>query len=162
MSLIAAHNRWVIAVTFVIALLLMIVPLGWKSGWLRPELVAMLVIYWVLVLPQQSSMLLFWLLGCVQDLIEGVALGQHAMALMVVAYVCLLSYQRIRNYTLWYQAFYIFILVGLHQLVNNWVHSLHGSAAPSLAFLLPAVTSAMLWPALWLLLERLRQSFRIT
>lgn len=160
--MVTAHNRHVIFLTYLIALLLMVVPIGWENNWLRPEFVPMLVIYWVMVLPQQSSLLLLWLLGCFQDLLEGAMLGQHAMALMIVAYVCLLSYQRIRNYTLWHQTFFVFVLVGLNQLVDNWVHSLQGSAAPTLVFLLPAFTSALIWPVVWTLLEFLRMRYRIS
>ncbi|MGH1371414.1 MAG: rod shape-determining protein MreD [Cellvibrionaceae bacterium] len=156
------HNRFVILLTFLVALILAIFPVGSASGWLRPEFVPVLVIYWVMVMPQQSSIFLLWCLGCVLDLLEGVALGQHAMALMVVAYVCLLSYQRMRNYTLWHQTFFVFVIIGLHQLIDNWVHSLQGNAAQSLVFLLPAFTSALMWPIIWLLLERLRLSYRVT
>lgn len=162
MSMVKPHNRYLILVTFVVALLLAIFPVGADSGWLRPEFVAMLVIYWVMVMPQQSSIFLIWCLGCVLDLLEGVSLGQHAMAMMVLAYVCLLSYQRMRNYTLWHQTFFVFVLIGLHQLVDNWVHSLRGSAAQSLVFLLPAFTSALLWPLVWLCLEKLRVRYRIS
>lgn len=160
--MVKAHNRFIIWLSFLVALLLMIFPLGRESGWLRPEFVPVLVIYWVLVMPQQSSLLFIWVLGCFQDLLEGVMLGQHAMALMVVAYVCLLSYQRMRNYTLWHQTFFVFVLVGLYQLVDNWVHSLQGHAAPNLVFLMPAFTSALMWPLLWILLEQLRVRYRIS
>jgi rod shape-determining protein MreD len=162
MELVKAHNRLVIWLSFLLALLLMIFPLPQEAAWFRPEFVPMLVVYWTLVMPQQSSMLFIWVLGCSQDMLEGGTLGQHAMALMVVAYVCLLTYQRMINYTLWQQTFFVFVLVGLYQLVDNWVHSLQGNAAHSLIFLLPAVTSAVIWPVLWLLLERLRYRYRIT
>ncbi len=161
MNMVKSHNRYMILVTFFVALLLAIYPIGSTNGWLRPEFVPMLVIYWVMVMPQQSSIFSLWCLGCAQDLLEGVALGQHAMALMIVAYVCLLSYQRMRNYTLWHQTFFVFVIVGLHQLVDNWVHSLQGNAADSLVFLLPAFTSALIWPLVWLILERIRVSYRI-
>jgi len=160
-NMVKSHNRYMILVTFFVALLLAIYPIGSTNGWLRPEFVPMLVIYWVMVMPQQSSIFSLWCLGCAQDLLEGVALGQHAMALMIVAYVCLLSYQRMRNYTLWHQTFFVFVIVGLHQLVDNWVHSLQGNAADSLVFLLPAFTSALIWPLVWLILERIRVSYRI-
>ncbi len=159
--MVKSHNRYMILVTFFVALILAIYPIGSANGWLRPEFVPMLVIYWVMVMPQQSSIFSLWCLGCVQDLLEGVALGQHAMALMIVAYVCLLSYQRMRNYTLWHQTFFVFVIVGLHQLVDNWAHSLQGNAADSLVFLLPAFTSALIWPLVWLILERIRVSYRI-
>ncbi|NIB41848.1 rod shape-determining protein MreD [Pseudomaricurvus alkylphenolicus] len=162
MALVKAHNRWVILMSFLAALVAMSYPISTTGIWLRPELIPMLVIYWIMVLPQQSSILQIWCVGCIQDLLQGTPLGLHAMALMVVAYVCLLSYQRMRNYTIWHQTFFVFVIVGLHQLVDSWVHSLQGSAAQTLVFLLPAFTSALLWPLLWMVLERLRVGYRIT
>jgi len=161
-SLIQSNNRWLIAVSFVVVLLLMVFPLPQTWLWSRPELLALLVIYWVTVLPQQLSMLLVCGVGGLQDLLEGSVFGQHALALLVVAYVCLLSYQRIRNYSLLKQSFFVFIIVGLHQLIDNWVHSLNGSGATSLIFLLPAVMSALIWPGVWLYLEKLRRTFHIS
>ena len=108
---IKSRNHWVIAASYLGALLLMVVPLARSAAWLRPELVVMLVIYWVLVMPQTTSTLGIFLLGCLQDLSEGVPLGQHSLALMVVVYVCLLSYQRVQNYTLWRQVFVVFVLM---------------------------------------------------
>jgi len=160
-ALVQSNNRWVIFLSFMVALLLVVYPLSGDNRWLRPEFMPMLVIYWVMNLPQQSSMLSVWGLGCAQDLLEGSVLGQHALALMAVTYVCLLSYQRMRNYVIWHQAFFVFVIVGLHQLIDNWVHSLGGNAAPSLVFLLPAFTSALLWPLLWLYLEKLRIQYRV-
>lgn len=155
------HNRHVILLTYLAALLFAIVPLETELLWWRPELLALLVIYWVLVMPEQTSILTIWLLGCLLDLLDGAPLGQHAMGLMVIAYLCLLSYQRVRNYTFWHQAFFVFVFIGLYQLVGNWVHSLRGSPAASLHFLLSAFTSALLWPPMFVLLERLRLRFHI-
>lgn len=157
-----AHNRWVVVCSYLLALLLAAFPLSPPNGWLRPEFVAVLVIYWLMVMPQQTSMMVIWVVGCLQDLMSGVALGQHAMALMVVAYVALLSYQRMLNATVWRQMFAVFVLLGLHQLVINWVHSLSGAAAPSLVFLLPAFVSALLWPVFYMMLERVRRYWHVT
>ena len=135
------------------------VPVG-DSLWYRPG-VGGATGYLLAWQPQQMSMLAFWAIGLLQDILEGSPLGLHALALMGVAYVCLLSYQRLRNYVLWHQALVVFVIVGVHQLVDNWVHSLSGAAADSLRFLWPAVVSGALWPLVWLLLERWRLRYQI-
>jgi len=160
--LIKAHNRWLITTTFVLALFLTVFPVGAALSWLRPEFITLLVIYWVLVMPLQLSLLRLWLLGCAVDLLVGSMLGQHALALMVVSYVCMLSYQRVRRYALWQQSAFVFLIVGLQQLVSNWVHSLSGSTPPSLVFLMPALASALVWPFLYLYLNRLRLRLRVS
>ncbi|MBR9910522.1 MAG: rod shape-determining protein MreD [Gammaproteobacteria bacterium] len=157
-----AHNRFIIPLTYCVGLLTAIYPLAPELAWWRPALLPLLVIYWVLVMPEQISILMIWCFGCLLDILLGASLGQHSLGLMVIAYLCLLSYQRVRNYRLWHQSFFVFIFIGLYQLIGNWVHSLNGSAARSLVFLLPALSSALLWPLLWVLLERLRIGQRVS
>lgn len=151
-----SQARYVILASYLFAIVFAALPLGPSLAWWRPELLALTVIYWVLVMPEQTSMLVIFVAGCMLDLLEGSALGQHAMGLMVISYLCVLSYQRVRNYRFWHQAFFVFVFIGLYKLVGNWVHGLRGSAAQSLEFLLPALISALIWPLVWKILERIR------
>ena len=146
------HPYIVIGLSLTIAMLLSVFPLPLNWAWFRPAFVALVVIYWSIVLPQHFSVGAAWLVGLIQDLVHYSVLGQHALALMAVAYVCSLSYQRIRNYALWQQSAWVFVLVGIHQLFWNWVHSLKGTAASPLFFLLPALVSALVWPIILVLL----------
>lgn len=145
-----------VVLSFALALLLSIVPLPESWAWFRPEFVALLVIYWVMAMPEQLGVGLAFTVGLTQDVVESAILGQHALALLALAYVCMLSYQRIRNYALWQQSAWVFVLIGIHQLFWNWVHSLDGIAAQSLIFLAPALISALLWPFVLILMENLR------
>lgn len=149
-------NFGLLTISILLAMLLSILPLpdGW--GWFRPEFVALLVIYWVMALPDHVGIGAAFVIGLVQDVVENVTFGQHGLALVAVAYVCVLSYQRIRNYALWQQSAWVFVLIGIHQLFWNWVHSLAGPAAQSLVFLLPALVSALVWPVVLILMEWLR------
>ena len=72
--------------------------------------------------------------------------GQNALGLLVVCLLALLLYQRLRVYSLWQQAGVVFVLVGIHLIICQWVQNLEGMGATSLLFLLPAVSSALLWP----------------
>ena len=156
-----AHPFVVINISIALALLFCIFPMPQAWAWFRPAFVCLVVIYWAIALPQLFGVGAAWLVGLVQDVVEYSTLGQHALALMAVAYVCHLSYQRIRNYALWQQSAWVFVLVGIHQLFWNWVHSLHGSTASPLYFLLPALVSALAWPIILVLLEWARLRFRI-
>jgi rod shape-determining protein MreD len=156
------HNRWIIALSFLVAYILSVFPLPMDWRWLRPEFVALLVIYWVVMMPQHLGVGMAWCAGLVQDIIEGAALGEHALALVVVAYVCQISYQRVLNYVIWQQAGLVFVLIGIHQLFCNWVHGLVGYSAPPQVFLVPALISAMLWPLVVPLFDHFRTHFGVT
>lgn len=144
----------------VVALLLSIMPLSTNMNWLRPEFVCLVVIYWVLLMPQQVGIGIAWIMGFTLDLIEGLVWGGHALAMTVLAYVCLLSYQRIRNYSVWHQSLWVFVLIGLHQVIVNWVQGLAGYQQPVRLIILPAVVSSLLWPVLFAVMQRLQIAYR--
>ncbi|AMX02018.1 rod shape-determining protein MreD [Microbulbifer thermotolerans] len=141
-----ANNRWFIAVTVVVALLLAVMPLPYQWLWFRPAFTALLVIFWVNYMPQSLGVGFAWAVGLLEDLVTGAAVGSQALALAVVAYFSLLTYQRTRAFNMGQQLMWVFILVGINQVLGNWVHSLAGKPVSGLTFLWPAVTSALLWP----------------
>ncbi|GLS25015.1 rod shape-determining protein MreD [Marinibactrum halimedae] len=153
-------NRWLVFSTFTIALLLTVYPLPLEIAWLRPQFIPLVFIYWAMTFPHVMGIGAAWLLGFLTDLITHSILGQHALAMVVVAYICALGYQRIRTYEPWQQALWVFVIVGIYQLFVNWVHNLTGHSAVPSDFLLPAFASALLWPVAYTLLERLRLYYR--
>jgi len=154
-----SNALWAIIFSFFLALLLSILPIPEWLQWGRPEWVAMVLIHWIIILPERVGITVAWVVGLLLDVLEGTALGQNAFALSVMAYVVLLLYQRVRMFTLWQQAGVVFVLVGLNQLIGNWVQTLQGSQSPNLLFLLPAFVSALLWPVVSVSLRALRQYF---
>jgi rod shape-determining protein MreD len=81
---------------------------------------------------------------------------------MVVALLSLVLYQRLRVFNVLQQAGTIFILVGINQLICQWVQNLQGRGSDSLLFLLPAFTSALMWPVVLLVLRSLRRHYRVS
>ncbi len=140
---------------FFFALLFSIWPLPDWALLLRPEFAALLVLYAVLVAPFRMGMLFAWVLGLSIDVLESAVLGQHALALTVLAYLCFLLHTRIRLFSLLEQVISVFVLVGIYQLIGNWVQGIAGVRLYNLGFLLPALTSALLWPLALLVLERI-------
>lgn len=101
-------------------------------------------------------------LGVMLDVLEGAVLGQNAFALVVVALLSLTLYQRLRVYSLLQQAGVVFVLVGIHQMICQWVQNLEGAGASTLLFLLPALSSALLWPVVLHSLRSLRRYYRVS
>ena len=128
---------------------------------MRPEWVALTLIYWVIALPQHVGIGTALGAGIGLDVLKGSVLGQNAFALVVVALLALMLYQRLRVYSLWQQAGVVFILVGINQLICQWVQNLEGYSILPRLFLLPALTSALLWPLVLLTLRSLRRYYRV-
>lgn len=152
----------VILLTFFVACVLAVMPLPQWLLWGRPEWLALALIYWTIALPQRVGLTTALVLGIVLDVLEGAVLGQNAFSLTVVALLSLILYQRVRLYNVGQQAAVVFILVGINQLICQWVQNLQGVGAASLLFLLPAVSSALLWPVVLHILRALRRHYEVS
>ncbi len=156
------HAYWVILGSFFVAFILALVPLPDWLLWGRPEWVALTLIYWVIALPQRVGLVTALLAGAFLDVLEGAVIGQNAFALAVVALLSLTLYQRLRVFSLLQQCGVVFILIGINQLVCQWVQNLEGAGGGRQLFLLPAVSSAVLWPVILHTFRSLRRHYRVT
>lgn len=151
----------VIILTFLVAFVLASVPLPDWLQWARPEWVTLTLIYWCIALPQRVGVGFGLLAGLGVDVLEGSVFGQHGLALVVVAFLALVLYQRLRVYSLVQQAAVVFVLVGMSQLLCQWVQNVDGDSGLPRLFLLPALTSALVWPVVMHILRGLRRRFEM-
>ncbi|GGK80851.1 rod shape-determining protein MreD [Amphritea balenae] len=151
----------IILATFLVGFMLSQMPLPQFAEWFRPEWVVMILIYWVMALPERVGLGTATAVGLVLDLIKGSPLGLNVLTLLIICYLTQILYKRLRMFPLVQQAIMVMVLVGINQLVFNWVHGLMGSRSDSLIFLLPALVSALLWPWLFVILRSLRRTFRV-
>jgi rod shape-determining protein MreD len=156
------HAYGVILLTFLAAYVLAVLPLPPWLQWGRPDWIALTLIYWCIALPQRVGIATGLVLGVGIDVLEGSVLGQNAFALVVVALLSLILYQRLRVYSLWQQAGVVFILVGINQLICQWLQNIEGGSALPRLFLLPAFSSALLWPVVLHTLRGLRRHYRVS
>ncbi|WP_016913469.1 rod shape-determining protein MreD [Vreelandella stevensii] len=134
--------------SLLLALCLQVMPLA--DGWqvFRPEWVGLMLIYWSMRSPDRVGVFHGFVVGLLLDLIEGTALGQHALILSLLAFLAAMVYPRFRAYSLVQQAVLVLVLLGLVQLIEQWLRTLTGEFSIHLSFLIPSLMSALLWP--WL------------
>lgn len=160
------QGYWVVIVSFVLAMVLSIVVLPdtvpMAVAYLRPHWVALVLIYWVIALPHRIGLMVAWTLGILLDVLLGSLLGQHALALVVVAYVATSLYQRLRMFAIWQQSLIVFATLGLYQLINFWIDSIASDAQWSFWFVMPALVSALIWPWMFLALRHVRRVFDVS
>ena len=161
MSVQRASGHWVVWTSLIVALLLSILPLPDWVSISRPAWVAMVVMYWIMALPERFGLLFAFVAGLMMDVFLGTSFGHHSLGLLVVAVVTLSLHRRLRMFPWWQQAFMAFVIIGLYQLVNLWIKSALGRTPPSLWYLMPALTSAAFWPWLSVSLRYLRRHYRV-
>lgn len=153
---------WLVLASFFCALILAVLPFPHWLAWGRPEWVLLVLVYWVIALPQRVGLITALLLGLMLDVVEGAVIGQNAFALVVVTLLALLLYQRLRVFSLAQQTAIVFVLAGLNQMICQWVQNLEGAGSTTLMFLLPAFSSALLWPFVLHLLRGLRRLYGVS
>ena len=152
----------IILATFLVGFMLSQMPLPQMIEWFRPEWVVMILIYWTMALPERVGLGTAALVGLGLDIIKGSPLGLNVLSLLIISYLTLLLYKRLRMFPLVQQAVMVMVMVGINQLLFNWFHSWLGTRSDSLIFLLPALMSAVLWPWLFVILRGLRRTFRVS
>ncbi len=149
-----------ILISFFVAMVLAVFPMPELLNYVRPEWVAMTLIFWVLAMPTKSGILLGFCMGLLLDVLEGHTLGQSALAMGLLGYLCQVLYPRLRLYLPIQQSLMVFVLVGLYQLVNYWAESMLVGQTETV-LLSPALGSAVLWPIWHGILHWIRMSMRV-
>ena len=152
--------------TIFFAMILELIPfpegLPSEMGFLRPELVLMTVIYWIIALPHRAGVVLAWISGLIMDILIGNFLGQFGVTFVIVSYFALKFYQRFRMFSVWQQAIVVSGLVVLHRALSFLLEYVFTGSFWSAWYLLPVLSSALIWPLVFLLLRSLRRSLRLT
>lgn len=156
------HGTGVIVATFVVALMLTMMPLPEWARTLRPQWVTMVLIYWCMAVPARVNVGWGWIMGLLLDVAYGSVLGQHALALMIIAYVVTMLYQRLRLFPLAQQALIVALLILLQLLISLWIKGATGAAPERGSYWLTAFASALLWPWMFVLLRDVRRRFQVS
>jgi len=157
-----AHNGgWIIILSLLVAFMLTAMPLPEGVQNWRPAWVAMVLIYWCMALPERVGIGISWMLGILLDVQQGAVFGQNAIALASIAYVTVKLYQRLRVFPLTQQAVIVCVYVMIYQLIVLWIKDMTGIPPQTWTFWMPAVTSMVLWPWLFIILRDLRRKYKV-
>ena len=156
-----SRNGWIVWLTFAIGMLLSVSPLPQFMEILRPLWLALLLAFWSFHLPQTVGMVTPILLGLAEEVPSATLLPQHAWTLTLITFLVLSLQERLRMFPMWQQCLVVLVIFGLAQLVQLWLSALTGNRQPTLALVLPALVSALLWPWISFGLRGLRRRYKI-
>ncbi len=149
-----------ITASFIIALVLEMLPWG---GWLVPDFLALVLVFWNVFQPRRVGIALAWLLGVVMDVHSGALLGQHALAYSVLSYGAIALHRRLLWYSIAGQALQLLPLFLLANLVVIVVHLFMTGVGPSWTYFVSPVLTALLWiPLTGWMMERLNRPLSST
>ncbi len=150
-------RRMPMALSAVGALALAIFPLPGALDALRPDFLVLVVFYWSIESPRAGGLALAFFAGLALDVISGVVLGQHALALTLTAAWATHLRLRLRVFSILSQTLTIFALLTAYQFILFWVDGATGNPVTSFGRWLAPVIGAAIWPLLACTLSRLRE-----
>jgi len=147
--------------TLLLALALTAVPLPAAIAPFRPEWVPLMMIFWCLLAPARFGLLAAFWTGLLLDTLSGALLGQHALALVVVAYLTIRLHLRIRVFPVWQLSMTVVLLLAIYEFVLFWVDGVAGRTVPLLERWAPLLSSALVWPLILGYLDRYRHDAQV-
>jgi len=135
-----------VALTLLAALLLNLMPL---TGWvlvLRPDFVALALLYWGIHQPRKVGFLPAWLLGLAVDVAEGSLFGQHALAYSVMMFSAIALHRRVAMFGVRHQMLHVLAILLLTQVIVLAVRAASGDEYPGWWYFVSSVIGALLWP----------------
>jgi rod shape-determining protein MreD len=150
----AKRNWWASTLSLVLTLALGAVPLPDDVAPLRPEWVAVVLLYWSLMAPRHFSLLTAFWMGIALDALSVALLGQNALALLVVVYLAEKFHLRLRVFPLSQLAITVFLLLGLYEFILFWIDGMAGRSVPLVERWVPPLTGTLVWIVLYMLFDR--------
>jgi rod shape-determining protein MreD len=144
---------WFIAVTLLLGYLGNLLPLSGVALALRPDFLALVLLYWCIQEPRFVGVGVAWLVGLLMDVGDATLFGQHALAYAVLAYAAEYFRRRVLRFPLWQQAAQVAVLLSLCAGLVLVVRVVGGAPLPRWTYAVPPVAGALLWPVLSVLLQ---------
>jgi rod shape-determining protein MreD len=138
-----------------VGLMLQIVPMPATMAHWRPQFLLLIVFYWLFRSPFQHGVTFAWLVGLLLDGFIGELFGRYAIVFALCAYLLRLLQQRLHHFGVFHQALFVLFMVLLSQLLLHSMTLLFRAGWNGNLLIAPAITSALVWPLLVWLINRL-------
>jgi rod shape-determining protein MreD len=136
---------------------LMILPLGY----IAPEWLLLINIYWAIALPSNNKIFLAFLSGFLVDIVLGQPLGISSLSYVIFIYIILNLYNSLRYMTITQQMVVIFFLLLIKQHFFIWTFYVFGLNIDYQSLIISSFMTSALWPAIYFSLRFIRRKFQV-
>ena len=150
------RNPWILPVSLFMGLLLGLLPLPVGLQPYRPFWLALVVAYWVIEDPDRAGLGFAFLTGLVADLAFGGLLGEHALRLVIMAFILQRFRSQLRFFPVAQQALAIGGLLLNDRVVSAAIHVALGVPQLPWTYWLAPLIGMLLWTPLYLVMDALR------
>jgi rod shape-determining protein MreD len=136
---------------------LIILPLGY----IAPEWLLLINIYWAIALPSNNKIFLAFLSGFLVDIVLGQPLGISSLSYVIFIYIILNLYNSLRYMTITQQMVVIFFLLLIKQHFFIWTFYVFGLNIDYQSLIISSFMTSALWPAIYFSLRFIRRKFQV-
>jgi rod shape-determining protein MreD len=152
----------IILLTFIVSLIITLIPLPDMLRPFRPPWYTLVLIYWAMAHPERIGVGSGWMLGLIVDVMTGSLLGQHALTLSLIAYIVVKLHAQIRVFPMWQQSVAVMILLFLEPLIATWAMGISHQPPPPILYWTTPVIGMLLWPWIFIILRNSRRRYQIS
>jgi rod shape-determining protein MreD len=146
-------NGWFVLLTLMLALGANLLPLSGTALMLRPDFLALVILYWCIQAPRHVGVAVAWMMGLLMDVGDATLFGQHALAYAFLAYAAEYFRRRVLRFPLWQQAVQVALLLVFCAALVLLVRYMGGAPLPRWTYFVSAMVGALLWPPLSVILQ---------
>lgn len=142
-----------VVLTLAIAMLANTLPASGVALALKPDFVALTLLYWCIQAPRYVGVGVSWTMGLMMDVVDATLFGQHALAYAMLAYAAEYFRRRVLRFPLWQQAVQVAFLLAACAALVLLVRLIGGAPLPRWTYAVPPIVGALLWPPLTVVLQ---------
>jgi rod shape-determining protein MreD len=147
-------QAWFVLLTLLLGLVANLAPLSGVALALRPDFLALVLLYWCIHAPRLCGVGTAWFIGLLMDVGDATLFGQHALAYAVLAFAADYFRRRVLRFPLWQQAVQVGLLLIFCAALVLLVRFIGGANLPRFTYWASPIVGALLWPLLSVLLQR--------
>jgi rod shape-determining protein MreD len=130
-------------------------------GYIAPEWLLLINIYWAIALPSNKKIFLAFLSGFFVDIVLGQPLGISSLSYIIFIYIILHLYNSLRYMTITQQTVVIFFLLIIKQHFFIWTFYVFGLNIDYQSLIISSFITGALWPIIYFSLRFIRRKFHI-
>ena len=130
-------------------------------GYIAPEWLLLINIYWAIALPSNKRIFLAFLSGFFIDIVFGQPLGISSLSYVIFIYIILHLYSSLRYMTISQQMVVIFFLLIIKQHFFIWTFYVFGLNIDYQSLIISSFITGALWPIIYFSLRFMRRKFQV-
>lgn len=142
-------------VTVLVGIILNLSPAPGIIGQFRPDVLAMMVIFWCMKTPGFFNVGTSFMLGIFMDILLGSVLGCRALGYSIMAYVMVRYSKSLNDSSVFFQSLAVFSVAILSQAASLWSLHIFGGRVTDYHVLLCSLSAAVIWPFFHMIMSAL-------